>query len=144
MDQSSTERRQNLILQKQKMALQERGYSNKAVSLILNRTNLGVIEHPTIHMSFESDCGDTLILYADICEDLIKNVKFEYIGCVGLQSAAAALTLLLRDRSLSDAEGISELDLVEFLSFIPENKYDCIEFTIKSLHQLLQRIKQGD
>jgi len=141
MNQLPTEESQSHIFQKQNVMLQQPGYSNKAVSLILNRTNLGCLENPTVCMSFESDCGDTLILYMNIQEDIIREVKFQYIGCVGLQSAAAALTLLLRNRSLSEAEMVSESDLVEFLSFIPDNKHDCVEFTIQALHQLLERLK---
>ena len=141
MNNSPAEQRQSQIIRQQTMMLQQLGYSNKAISLILNRTNLGAIENPSVCMTFESGCGDTLILYLNLEGEIIRDVKFQYIGCVGLQSAAAALTLLIRNCSLSAAAEFQESDIIQFLAFIPENKHDCVEFAVAALHSMLRRLE---
>ncbi|MCF7803157.1 MAG: iron-sulfur cluster assembly scaffold protein [Candidatus Marinimicrobia bacterium] len=139
---SPADTRQSRVFRKHKIILQQMGYSNKAISLILNKTNLGALDNPSVCMTFQSDCGDTLILYANFTGNIFREVKFQYIGCVGLLSSASALSLLLQDKSLEEAANIQESDIYEYLEFIPEGKHDCVEFTIESLHTMVRRLKK--
>ena len=81
------------------LMLEEMGYSEKAVNLILHRTNLGEMENPTVKGKAVGDCMDTMILYLDIENDIIKDAKYEFVGCAGLQATGAGLTEMVKGKN---------------------------------------------
>ncbi|HEX3073110.1 MAG TPA: iron-sulfur cluster assembly scaffold protein [Ignavibacteriales bacterium] len=128
MDKEQEER-----LKKQIDGLMQIGYSDKAIFLILFRTNFGTIENADICAEYKSECGDMLILYLKVDNEIITNAKFEYVGCVGLQVSASALTEMLHGISLEAAAKIKEQDILDFLENIPVSKYECICLALNTL-----------
>ncbi len=61
------------LLADQRKVLLQTGYSEKAINLIQNKTNMRMMENPTCCMSSESCCGDTLVLYALIREGRLRS-----------------------------------------------------------------------
>jgi|GEM_PF-1638084 len=122
----------------QKVMLRRIGYSDNAIDLIQQRPNLREMEHPTLCVTSESECGDTLILYALVRNGYFEEVTFQYIGCVGLLSSAAALTILMQGKSVTSTYRLNEHDIIHFLGYVPDSKYECVEFAISALKNLLE------
>jgi NifU-like protein involved in Fe-S cluster formation len=113
--------------------LKDIGYSEKAILFLFLQLNFGSIDNPDITAKYQSDCGDTLILYLNLNKDIIINAKYEYIGCTGLQVAASALTEMVKGLSLSKASKIDFDDIPNFLEGVPRSKHDRIHLALNTL-----------
>ncbi len=111
------------------------GYSEKAVSILQKQLNFGTMENPDITAKYQSDCGDTLILYLKREKDVIIDAKYEYIGCRGLEAAASALTEMIKGKTMHEAMQIGFDDILSFLEGIPESKYECIHLALNTLRE---------
>jgi NifU-like protein involved in Fe-S cluster formation len=114
-------------------------YSAKAIDILERDLNIGEISAPDIRISDESSCGDLLILDLSIGNDVISDAKYRYIGCIGMQLAASALTQLVKGTSLAQAARITEDSVVQYLEKVPEQKVECIEFAVKILKKALAK-----
>jgi NifU-like protein involved in Fe-S cluster formation len=111
------------------------GYSKKAIRLLKQQLNFGALEKPDITAKHQSDCGDMLILYLKLDKQTIKDTKYEYVGCRGLESAASALTEMIKGKTLQEASKIGFLDVLTFLEGIPPSKYECIHLALNTLRE---------
>ena len=115
--------------------LRNAGYSKKAIRLLKQQLNFGTLEKPDITAKHQSDCGDMLILYLKLDKQTIKDTKYEYVGCRGLESAASALTEMIKGKTLQEALKIGFLDVLTFLEGIPPSKYECIHLALNTLRE---------
>jgi NifU-like protein involved in Fe-S cluster formation len=122
-------------------ALRKTGYSKKAVRLLKQQLNFGTIEYLDITAKHESDCGDMLILYLKLNKQTIIDAKYEYVGCRGLESAASALTEMIKGKTLQEASKIGFLDVLTFLEGIPPSKYECIHMALNTLSEGIKEVQ---
>jgi NifU-like protein involved in Fe-S cluster formation len=129
---------------KRTILLQAMGYSDKAINYINNRTNVGDIENASITAKNQGTCGDIMILHLLLEEELIRDAKYEYIGCAGLQAAASALTEMIIGKKLSEVSQIEAADVLTFVGGLPQQKHECALLASNTLKEALriQREKQ--
>jgi NifU-like protein len=56
---------------------------------------------------------------------MIKDAKFQAIGCAGSFASGSALMEMVKGKTLEEAERIDERDIVDYLGGIPEPKIHC-------------------
>lgn len=118
--------------------LKKTGCSKKAIQYFKNKTNVGKIDNPTISATYKGHCGDTMKFYLKIdSSNIIRDAKFEAIGCTGAFTAGSALMELVKNKNVLDANKISEFDIVNHLKKVPDKKLDCIFLAIKTLDKTL-------
>lgn len=118
--------------------LKKTGYSKKAIQYFNDKTHVGKIDNPTVSATYKGHCGDTMKFYLEIdSSNIIRDAKFEAIGCAGAFTAGSALMELIKNKNVSDAKKISELDIVNHLGKVPDKKLDCIFLAIKTLDKTL-------
>ena len=113
------------------------GYSTKAIDILESGVNIGELATPDIRIAGESSCGDLLLLDLSIRNGVIQDAKYRYIGCVGMQLAASALTQLVKGISITQAARITEEHVVQYLEKVPKQKIECIAFAIATLKRAL-------
>lgn len=126
--------------------LQAMGYPDKAIQYILNKTNVGEIENPSVSAKNQGTCGDIMILHLVIQDGVIKEAKYEYIGCAGLQAAGSALTEMIIGLTLPEASKIQAQDVLNFLGGLPQQKHECALLASNTLKKALadyQQMKNG-
>lgn len=117
------------------------GYSAKAVKLYTNMANVGSIENADVISTYTGlPCGDSITLYLKMENELIKEAKFEYKGCVGTASAGSALTTLLIGKTIDEALKITKDDVLRELDGLPESH--CAELAVNALHKALQKLQR--
>ena len=121
--------------------LKKSGYSKKAIEYYRNKTNVGIIKYPTVSFTYKGTCGDTMKIYLMIKSNSIVDAKFEAIGCAGAFSAGSALIELIKNKTVTEARKICELDIVNHLGSVPNKKQDCIYLAIKTLQKTLNSMK---
>jgi len=124
-----------------KEMLKRIGYSTKAINILESNMNIGEIKSPDIYISDESVCGDLLILYLSIRNDIIEDAKYQYIGCVGMQLAASALTQMVKGKSLDYAVKLNPEDVINYLEKVPKQKVECIEFAVDTLKRTIEKYR---
>ncbi len=117
------------------------GYSAKATKLYLNKVNVGAIKQPDIVSTYRGLlCGDSITLYLKLESELIKNSKFEYIGCVGTATSGSALTSLVIGKTIQQAWKITKDDVLNELDGLPENH--CAELAVNALYKALEQLEE--
>jgi NifU-like protein involved in Fe-S cluster formation len=123
--------------------LSDMGFSQKAITILDQKTNMGTMENPSITEQHQGTCGDILFLSLKIENKIITDAQYEYIGCAGLQSCASALTMMIKGKSLEDALQYSVDDIISFLEGIPHQKYECAEIAHDTLQKAVKNWEAG-
>ena len=118
--------------------LQAMGYSEKAIQFILNKTNVGEIASPTVSAKNQGTCGDIMILYLSIQDNIVTEAKYDYIGCAGLQAAGSALTEMIKGKTLNSIRDIESDDILIFLGGLPKQKHECASLASITLKKALE------
>lgn len=122
--------------------LKEEGYSDKAIYYYLSREHVGEIKNPTISHAYTGHCGDTVEYFIRIDNDgIIKEVKFQAIGGVGLFAAASALPDIVIGDNIQHAESIQQFDIVSFLGKVPKEKIHCAKLAVTGFKQAIEKAK---
>ena len=129
--------------EKRATLLQAMGYTDRAIDFILNLTNVGEIEHPSISAKNQGTCGDIMILHLEIRENVIRDARYDYIGCAGLQAAASALTQMIRGLTLEEAARIDSREILEYLGGLPPQKHECALLASNTLQKAIKTYQGG-
>ena len=128
-----------------KELLESMGFSDKAIEYITTNKNYGKIENADAIGEYTGDCGDTIITYLKVKNNIIIDAKFVYTGCVGSASSGSAVTEIIKNKTLEEAEKISISDVVSFYKegdkSIPKVKQHCGEIAINSLKKAINNYK---
>ncbi|MDD4751827.1 MAG: iron-sulfur cluster assembly scaffold protein [Desulfitobacteriaceae bacterium] len=70
-------------------------------------------------------CGDTTMIYLDIEESRIQDIKFKTLGCAAAIASSSMLTEMVKGKTLEEAKRVSTQDIVSALGGLPEAKVHC-------------------
>lgn len=73
----------------------------------------------------EPDCGDALTIYIKVEDNVITDISFLVYGCVAAIATSSMTTELAKGKTLEEAYQITEEDIVEALSGLPDYKLHC-------------------
>jgi nitrogen fixation NifU-like protein len=121
--------------------LEKSGYSSKAIEFYLKKVNVGRVENPSVHLAYTGPCGDSMEVYLKIESDVIKDAKFQAIGCAGAFSSGSALMEMVKGKRLEDAEKITETDIISFLGGIPKQKIHCACLAKRTLQMAIKKYR---
>jgi len=122
--------------------LEKSGYSSKAIEYYLKKVNVGRVENPSVHLAYTGPCGDSIEVYLKIESDVIKDAKFQAIGCAGALSSGSALMEMVKKKKLEEAEKITETDIISFLEGIPKQKIHCACLAKRTLQKAIKKYRR--
>ncbi len=123
--------------------LKKSGYSSKAIEYYLNKVNVGRIENPSVHLAYTGPCGDTVEVYLKIESNVIRDAKFQAIGCVGAFSSGSALMEMVNGKTLEEVEKITEEDVINFLGGLPKPKIHCTCLVKRTLQKAIEKYRDS-
>ena len=118
--------------------LRKAGYSEKAIDYYIRKLNVGVIEGAEAVDSYTGLCGDSMRIYLKVEDSVIKDAKFQAIGCAGAFASGSALTEMVKGKTLKEAEKITEQDVVKDLEEIPGPKLHCARLAVDALRKSIE------
>jgi nitrogen fixation NifU-like protein len=122
--------------------LRESGYSDRAIHYYINKVNVGEISNHDGYSTYTGPCGDTMAISLKIESGVIKDARFQAIGCAGAFASGSALTEMIKGKTLEDAEGLDETDIVRHLGSIPEPKIHCACLARRTLGCAIEDYRQ--
>lgn len=113
-------------------------YSEKTIDHFLNPRNLGGIPTPDGFARITGPCGDTMEIYIKVKEDRITNVFFWTDGCGCSIASGSMVTELAKGKRLSEAQKITQQDVLKALDGLPEDDVHCALLAVDTLREAIK------
>jgi nitrogen fixation protein NifU and related proteins len=117
--------------------LRTSGYSKTAIDYYINKPHMGHIADADITSEMTGSCGDTMAIYIKMENGVVRDAKYQVMGCAGAISAAMAVVDLIKGKNLDFARSINDGSVFRVLQEIPAKKHHCIQLAVKTLHKAL-------
>ena len=120
-------------------------YSKKVIEHFKNPHNQGSIKNAdAIGQVGNMACGDVMKIYLKVAknkkgENLIKDIKFETLGCAAAISVSSALTVMVKGKTLDQALKVTKDQIVKNLGGLPPVKVHCSMLGVEALHQAIEK-----
>ncbi len=113
-------------------------YQERVLKHFKNPQNAGRIEDADgIGVVGDPSCGDFLRIYIKVEDNHIVDIKFEIYGCPAAIATSSILTDMVKGKSLDEAWGITDEDILEALGGLPENKEHCSNLGAEALSKAI-------
>jgi nitrogen fixation NifU-like protein len=113
-------------------------YNDTLIDHFMHPRNVGEIESPDATATVgDPDCGDFIRVYLKVEAEKISAFKFLTQGCPGAISTSSIATELAIGKTLEEALGLTDNDVIEAAGGIPARKAHCSLLAIKGLHQAI-------
>ncbi|MDM8540563.1 iron-sulfur cluster assembly scaffold protein [Desulfococcaceae bacterium HSG9] len=119
------------------------GYSDKAISYFLDKTYMGDLPQADQETEMTGTCGDTMKVCLKINQNIIKDIRYQVLGCPGAVASAMAAAELVKGKRLEDARAVNDNDIFNLLEEIPDKKHHCIQLAVKTLHKTLDEYQKA-
>ncbi|MDM8544583.1 iron-sulfur cluster assembly scaffold protein [Desulfococcaceae bacterium HSG9] len=120
------------------------GYSDKAISYFLDKTYMGDLPQADQETEMTGTCGDTMKVCLKINQNIIKDIRYQVLGCPGAVASAMAAAELVKGKRLEDARAVNDNDIFNLLEEIPDKKHHCIQLAVKTLHKTLDEYQKAN
>lgn len=101
----------------------------------LNPRNVGVIEDAEIIVQVgDPTCGDSLLLFLKVDNDVISDAKFRIKGCGAAIATSSMTTEMVKGKSLEVALALTDVEVAEALGGLPDEKMHCSSLAVGAIH----------
>jgi len=120
-------------------------YSKKVIEHFKNPHNQGSIKNAdAVGQVGNISCGDVMKIYLKISENkkgenIIKDIKFETLGCAAAISVSSALTVMVKGETLAKALKVTKDQIVKNLGGLPPVKVHCSMLGVEALRQAIEK-----
>lgn len=114
-------------------------YTDKVMDHFTNPRNVGFIEDATVAVQYgEPSCGDCLLVFLSIEEDVIRDMKYKVMGCAAAIATASMTSELAIGRTVEQAMDLTEQQVEEALGGLPPHKSHCSNLAVGALKAALR------
>jgi nitrogen fixation NifU-like protein len=113
-------------------------YSEKAIDHFLNPRNLGEITAPDGFGRVTGPCGDTMEIYLKVGDGRVINASFWTDGCGTTIASGSMVTELAKEKSILEAQKITQDDVLDALGGLPEDSLHCALLAANTLKEAIK------
>ena len=119
-------------------------YSQKVLDHFKNPHNQGDMpDADAVGQEGNPVCGDVMKIYLKIENNIIKDVKFETLGCAAAIAVSSDLTDMVKGKTLEEALKVTKDDIVSDLGGLPAQKLHCSMLGVDALRQAIEKYKEN-
>ncbi len=101
-------------------------YSKKVLDHFKNPRNQGKLEDANaVAQKGNPVCGDVMKIYLKIEDGVIKDAKFETLGCAAAIAVSSLLTEYIKGMTLEEAKKVTKDDIIREADGLPPAKVHC-------------------
>jgi nitrogen fixation NifU-like protein len=114
-------------------------YSELVIEHFQNPRNVGVIEEADGMGKMGSPvCGDLMEIYIKVDNNHIADIKFRTFGCGAAIASGSMASEMMKGKSLTEAEALTDEDVARALGGLPEKKMHCSNLAASTLHKAIE------
>jgi nitrogen fixation NifU-like protein len=83
-------------------------------------------------------------IFLKITSDIIKDAKFQAIGCAGSFTSGSALTKMIKGKTLSYCKKLDENDVLNHLGALPQQKVHCARLAVLTLQKAIEQYEKKE
>ena len=125
-------------LEESVMADMRATYSEAVIDHFLNPRNLGEIPNPDGLARVTGPCGDTMEIQLRVRNGAVYHVTFWTDGCGPSIACGSMTTDLVKGKSIGEALGITQKDILSSLGGLPEESQHCALLASNTLKAALR------
>ncbi len=115
-------------------------YTQKVLDHFKSPHNQGSIQNAdAVGQEGNPVCGDVIKVYMKIKNNIIKDIKFETLGCAAAIAVSSATTDMVIGKTLSEALKLTKNDVIDDLGGLPTTKIHCSMLGIDALHKAIKK-----
>lgn len=124
-------------------------YSKKVIEHFTKPHNQGKMKNPDgIGIVGNPVCGDIMRIYIKVDKnkkkkEIIKDIKFETLGCAAAISTSSMITDLAKNKTLDEALKITRNDVAASLEGLPQVKMHCSNLAADGLKKAIEDYKKN-
>ena len=116
----------------------KRVYSEKTIDHFLSPRNLGEIPAHAGFGRVTGPCGDTMEIYLKVRDGRVRNASFLTDGCGTTIASDSMATELAKGKSISEAQKITQQDVLNALGGLPEDSLHCALLAANTLREAIK------
>jgi nitrogen fixation NifU-like protein len=110
-------------------------YSAKVLDHVHNPRNVGLLEDANVVLQAgDPNCGDALVFFIKIENDIINDIKFLIKGCGAAIATTSMATELVMGKNLDEVLTLNDETIAAALDGLPEEKMHCSNMAASALH----------
>ena len=117
-------------------------YSAKVLDHFHNPRNIGSLEDANVGVQAgDPSCGDALVFFIKIENDIILDIKFLIKGCGAAIATSSIATELVMGKNLDEVLTLNDQRIAMALDGLPEEKMHCSNMAASALHAAVQQYR---
>jgi nitrogen fixation NifU-like protein len=108
-------------------------YNETVVDHALRPRNLGETKGAGGFGKITGSCGDTMEIWLEVAANTVAAATFATDGCGATLACGSMLTELVKGKSIPQALGISQQDVLDALGGLPEGNKHCALLAVNTL-----------
>jgi nitrogen fixation NifU-like protein len=118
-------------------------YTEKVMEHFTNPRNVGEIENASgVGTAGSVHCGDTMRVYLQIEDGIIRDVKYKTLGCAAAMASSSMATEMVKGKTIAEALAVTNKTVIEALGGLPEAKTHCSVLAEDALHAAIKDYAQ--
>lgn len=114
-------------------------YSDKVMEHFRNPQNMGEMEDPDgVGKVGNPRCGDIMFIYIRVEDDVIKDIKFQTMGCGAAIATSSVTTQMAEGKHIKEALKIERNEVAEALGGLPPQKMHCSNLAAEGLRDAIR------
>ncbi|MBW4057257.1 MAG: iron-sulfur cluster assembly scaffold protein [Proteobacteria bacterium] len=117
-------------------------YTAKVIDHFNNPRNIGSLEDANVVVQAgDPGCGDALVFFIKIEDDIIHDIKFLIKGCGAAIATSSIATELVMGKTLEEVLTLDDNKIAAALDGLPEEKMHCSNMAASALHAAVHQYR---
>jgi len=113
-------------------------YTDKVLENFVSPQNAyHMIDADAVGRKGDYGCGDTVIVYIKVKENIISEISYLVYGCPASIATSSVLSVMAKGKLLEEALKITERDVEISLGGLPEQKKHCSNLGVSALKRAI-------